>query len=157
MISGMSLPIVDDGRDHAGETADDTYERRGVANPRIIDLIAPDRETGEVVLKIFEPRPWGAVDDQLHQLEDKLNAYFNYLLDGFLIQQYPQYRDVPVRVHLECVEEPGDGEKPFLVAASRFAEAHGLRFTWKRVEDTKAWRAPWEDGVRRGAEPGDGG
>jgi len=95
-----------------------------------------------VVLKIFEPRPWGAVDGQLHQLEDKLNAYFNYILDGFLVQQYPRYRDLPVRVHLECVEEPDDGETPFLVAASRFAEAHGLRFTWKQVEHTTAWQAP---------------
>lgn len=146
----MSLPIVDDP---APDTPDDTsdgrasetaYERRGVVNPRIIDLITCDRETGHVVLKIFEPRPWGAVTRQLHQLEDKLNAYFGYVLDGFLAEQYPQYRDRPVRIHLECVAEPGEGELPFLAAATRFAEAHGLGFGVEVVKDTSRWRAPWE-------------
>lgn len=138
----MSLPIVEE------------RERRGVANPRIIDLITPDRERGEVVLKIFEPRPWGAVDRQLHQLEDKLNAYFGYVLDGFLAQQYPQYEDLPVRIRLECVEEPGEAEKPFLVAARRFSEAHGLLFEVEVVEDTRHWRAAWETEEARGTEPG---
>lgn len=119
-------------------------ERRGVANPRIIDLITPDRDRGEVVLKIFEPRPWGAVDRQLHQLEDKLNAYFGYVLDGFLAEQYPRYREMPVRIRLECVEEPGEAEKPFLAAARRFSESQGLRFEVEVVEDTRHWRAPWE-------------
>lgn len=146
----MSLPIVDDEPE---KPTDEIFERRGVANPRIVDLITSDRSTGEVVLKIFEPRPWGAVEDQLQQLEDKYNVYLGYVLDGFLTQQYPQYRDRPVRIHLECVEEPGDGEMPFLVAASRFAESQGLRFTWQRVEDTSAWRAPWEASK---AEKGEG-
>lgn len=125
-------------------------ERRGVANPRIVDLITPDRERGEVVLKIFEPRPWGAVDRQLHQLEDKLNAYFGYVLDGHLAQQYPQYRGTPVRIHLECVEEPGEAETPFLAAARRFSETHGLGFEVEVVEDTSHWRAPWETEADRG-------
>ena len=128
----MSLPIVEEP------------ERRGVANPRIIDLITPDRERGEVVLKIFEPRPWGAVDRQLHQLEDKLNAYFGYVLDGFLAEQYPRYRGMPVRIRLECVMEPGKGETPFLAAAERFSESQGLRFEVAVVEDTSHWRGPWE-------------
>jgi hypothetical protein len=129
-------------------------ERRGVANPRIIDLITPDRERGEVVLKILEPRPWGAVDRQLHQLEDKLNAYFGYVLDGFLERQYPQYREMSVRIRLECVEEPGEAETPFLAAARRFSEAHGLRFDLEVVEDTSRWRAPWEEGGGDGEEVG---
>lgn len=132
MIFSMSLPIVDDP------------ERRGVANPRIIDLITTDREAGEVVLKIFEPRPWGAVERQLHQLEDKLNAYFSYVLDGFLAQQYPQYKGRPVRIDIECVEEPGEAEEPFLTAASHFAATEGLGLTVEVVEDTSHWRAPWE-------------
>jgi len=139
----MPLPIVDQA---PGESPEPGYERRGVANPRIIDLVAADPETGEVVLKIFEPRPWGAVDRQLHQLEDKLNAYFGYVLDGFLAEQYPQYRDRPVRILLECVAEPGDGERPFLEAAASFAETHGLGFGVETVAEPRHWRAPWEGG-----------
>lgn len=149
----MSLPIVHDpapetpeepAKETAEESSETAFERRGVVNPRIIDLIAADREIGDVVLTIFEPRPWGAVTRQLHQLEDKLNAYFGYVLDGFLAEQYPQYRDRPVRIRLECVAEPGEGERPFLVAAARFSEAHGLGFEVEVVEDTSQWRAPWE-------------
>ena len=139
----MSLPIVEEP------------ERRGVANPRIIDLITTDRERDEVVLKIFEPRPWGAVERQLHQLEDKLNAYFSYVLDGFLAQQYPQYKGRSVRIHIECVEEPGEAEEPFLTAATRFAASEGLGLTVEVVEDTSHWRAPWEEGAQGGTGGGD--
>lgn len=135
----MPLPIV-------GDRDEETFERRGVANPRIIDLITPDHQRGEVVLKIFEPRPWGAVERQLHQLEDKLNAYFGYVLDGFLAEQYPQYRDLPATIRLECVEDPRAEERPFLEAAARFAESQGLRFEVVLVEDTASWSAPWEPG-----------
>lgn len=110
-------------------------EERGARNPRIVDLITPDPEAGEVVLKILEDRPWGADPDQLQQHEDKLNAYFSYVLDGFLVQHYPQYEGMPVRIQLECVEEPSGEPLDFLEAATLFSARHDIRFVVRIVDD----------------------
>lgn len=121
------------------------YEPRGAHNPRIVDLVARDPERDEVVLAILEPRPWDGTEARLRQLEDKLNAYFGYVLDGFLARDYPDYDGLPVCVRLDCVAEPGAEERPFMAAAARFSAAHGMRFAVNVVDDPFARRAPWED------------
>lgn len=110
----------------------------------MVDLITTDPARGEVVLAILEPRPWDGSDERLRQLEDKLNAYFGYVLDGFLARDYPDYDGMPVCVRLDCVAEPGEAERPFMAAAARFCAAHGLRFAVEVVADPFARKAPWE-------------
>jgi hypothetical protein len=97
-----------------------------------------------VVLAILESRPWDGSDERLRQLEDKLNSYFGYVLDGFLARDYPDYDGMPVCVRLDCVAEPGEAELPFMAAASRFCAAHGLRFAVQVVADPFARKASWE-------------
>ena len=127
-------------------TPEERYEPRGVANPRIVDLVAADRERGEVVLAILEGRPWDGGDEQLRQLEDKLNAYFGYVLDGFLVRDYPDYEGLPAVIRLDCVEAPGEEQRVFLGAAAHFSAANGLRFEVNVVADPFAKKAPWEEG-----------
>lgn len=120
------------------------YQPRGVENPRIVDLVTTDPERGEVILAILEGRPWTGGEEQLRQLEDKLNAYFGYVLDGFLARDYPDYDGLPVVIRLDCAAEPGPAERPFLGAAAHFSAAHGLRFEVNLVTDPFAKKAPWE-------------
>jgi hypothetical protein len=119
-------------------------ERRGVENPRIVDLIAPDRRRGEIVLSLLEGRPWGGGREQLEQHDEKLDAYFVYVLDGHLAREYPQYRGMPARIEVVCVEEPGEAERPFLAGVARTAAENGLRFVVRIDPDPFARRAPWE-------------
>lgn len=120
------------------------YERRGVENPRIVDLIAADRRSGEVVLSLLEGRPWGGGREQLEQHDEKLDAYFVYVLDGHLARDYPQYKGMPARIELVCVEEPGEAERPFLAGVARTAMENGLRFVVRIDSDPFARRPPWE-------------
>ncbi len=122
----------------------ETYERRGVENPRIIDLLTTDTERGEVVLAILEGRPWGSVPEQMQQLEDKLNSYFGYVLDGHLGHQYPDYAGLPVLIRLDCVEPPGEEEEPYLRAVRRFCADNGLRWFVRVVDDPFVHHVPWE-------------
>jgi hypothetical protein len=126
-----------------GEGAE-PLERRGVENPRIVDLIAADRHSGEVVLSLLEGRPWGGGREQLEQHDAKLDAYFVYVLDGHLARDYPQYKGMPARIDLVCVEEPGEAERPFLAAVARTAVENGLRLVVRIDPDPFARRAPWE-------------
>ena len=107
---------------------DPAPELRGVSNPHVVDLVALDRETGEVMLLMLEERPFGSDPAQLRQLEGKLNSYLSYVLDGFLAEQYPQYAGLRVRFQLDCATPPREEERPFLTAARNFAAAEGIRF-----------------------------
>lgn len=107
-----------------------------------------DEGRGEVVLAVAEPRRWAsgeAAKRQLAEHEEKLNSYFGYVLDGHLAKQYPQYADMPVRVELRCVQEPGDDQRLFLGAVTRFCAENGLRFVVKVMDDPLGGKAPWEE------------
>jgi len=103
-------------------------EERGVHNPKVVDLVARDDDSGAVVLTMIEPRPWGAAPDQIRQIEDKFNSYLGYVKGGLLERQYPQYAGAPVVFRLECVQAPGRQESAFLDAVTKFAAEEAIRF-----------------------------
>lgn len=103
-------------------------EARGVHNPRVVDLIRLDTERDEVVLLMLEERPWGTVPEQLRQLEAKFNSYLAYVLDGHMVEQYPQYAGKRVCVRLDCAAPPGEGEQAMLTSMGNFAASENLSF-----------------------------
>jgi len=109
----------------------DPARARGVMNPAVVDLIELDQERGEVVLVMLEPRPWSEAEDQIDQLEAKLNSYLAYVFTQGLARDYPQYADKTVRFQLECAAPPGLTEEYFLAAARKHCEADGVHFVWK--------------------------
>jgi hypothetical protein len=80
--------------------------QNGVANPAVLDALGRDPQTGELVLVMMEPRPWSGGDEQLLQLQEKLNAYLSFALDGELAEQLPQFAGAPMRIQLACAEPP---------------------------------------------------
>ncbi len=98
----------------------------GVENPQVLDLITTDAETGDVLLVMVEQRPWGAHPHQLRQIEEKINRYMAYALDGFLAEQHPQYAGRRVRLRLDCAQPPAGEFERFVAAAQHAARAHGL-------------------------------
>ncbi len=78
----------------------------GVENPASLDAMAFDKETGEIVLIMVEPRPWDGSEERLFQLQEKLNAYLSFALDGELFDTFPQLVGKPIRVQLDCAEAP---------------------------------------------------
>ena len=100
----------------------------GVQNPAIIDLITLDKASDTVVLVMVERRTWGAVDEQLKQIEEKVNRYMGYVLDGFLAEQYPQYIGKDVRIRLDCAEAPTGEAARFVEAMTDAVESHGIHF-----------------------------
>ena len=80
-------------------------------------------ERGEVVLLMLEQRVWGSAPGQLRQLEEKFNRYLSFVLDGFLAEQFPQYKDQPVCFRLDCAGPPGDAAPgTILVTRGRHAK-----------------------------------
>ncbi|HEY0714269.1 MAG TPA: DUF6572 domain-containing protein [Polyangia bacterium] len=100
----------------------------GVENPMLMDLITVDSATDKVVLAMFERRPWDASPRQFSQIEEKINRYMGYVLDGFLADHYPQYIGKQVQLRLDCAQEPHGRAVDFVTAARQAIEAHGLEF-----------------------------
>jgi hypothetical protein len=103
----------------------------GVQNPKIMDLIEIDPVSDKVVLVMIEHRAWGAGPHQFQQIEEKINRYLGYVLDGHLAKHYPQHNGKRVRIRLDCVEEPRGDATRFVGAADHAIRAEGLEFIVK--------------------------
>ena len=72
----------------------------------VIDVIAQDANTGEVVLVMNEPSEWDDSDEQLLLLQERFNAYASFLLDGEMAEAHPELAGKPTRIELRCAHMP---------------------------------------------------
>ena len=72
----------------------------------VIDVIAEDPKTGEVVLVMNEPNEWDNSDEQLLALQERFNAYVSFLLDGEMAESHPELTGKPARIELRCANMP---------------------------------------------------
>jgi hypothetical protein len=87
----------------------DTEERTTKTTDRagVIDLIAHDPKTGEVVLVMNEPDEWDGSDEQLLTLQERFNAYVSFLLDGEMASDHPELAGKSARIEVRCTHVPG--------------------------------------------------
>lgn len=100
----------------------------GVENPKIVDLIELDAASDHVVLVMKERRDWVASAEQFRQIEEKINRYMGYVLDGHLVLHYPQYQGKRVQIRLDCAHEPHGEAARFVDAAGHSIREYGLDF-----------------------------
>jgi hypothetical protein len=96
--------------------SDHTLITTGVANPTVIDLFGFDSGRGEVLLVMNEPRPWDGGDEQLHQLQEKFNAYASFILDGEMTNAHPELAGKKARIELRCDQMPKESALALLQA-----------------------------------------
>src|SRR5437762_9167051 len=72
----------------------------------VIDVIAQNSNTGEVVLVMNEPEPWNDSDERLLALQERFNAYVSVLLDGEMAETHPELVGKPARIELRCAHMP---------------------------------------------------
>ena len=78
----------------------------GLEHPGVLDAFAHDTRANKVVLAMYEGRPWSGEDWQLFQLQEKLNAYVSFVLDGELAEGFPDLVGKPVEIQLRSIHEP---------------------------------------------------
>ena len=79
---------------------------RGVEHAHVIDIVADDARTGEAVLIMLEPRPWDGSERRLFELQEKINAYLSFALDGEMAEAWPALVGRPLRLQIDCVGMP---------------------------------------------------
>lgn len=87
----------------------------GMTQAGVIDFFAHDSQRDEVVLAMFEERPWADSELQLFQLQEKFNAYVSFLLDGEMAEAHPELVGKKARIEVRCATVP-DGRALDLLA-----------------------------------------
>ena len=72
----------------------------------MIDLLAHDTKTDEVLLVMNEPRAWDGSEERLHELQERFNVYVSFLLDGELAESYPELGKKHARIEVRCDHIP---------------------------------------------------
>ena len=78
----------------------------GMTRADVIDFFAYDPTRDQVVLAMYESRPWEDSDLQLFQVQEKFNAYVSFLLDGELADAHPELVGKNARIELRCADMP---------------------------------------------------
>ncbi len=78
----------------------------GLENPGVLDAFAHDTRDDKLVLAMYERRVWDGDDRQLFQLQEKLNAYLSFVLDGEMADSFPHLVGKPLEIQLRTVFEP---------------------------------------------------
>jgi hypothetical protein len=86
----------------------------GIERTGMLDAFAHDTREDILVLAMFETRPWEHGERQLWQLQEKLNAYVSFILDGEMKENFPHLEGKPVRIELRTVHEPSERALGFL-------------------------------------------
>jgi hypothetical protein len=79
----------------------------GIGNPGVLDAFAHDTRSGKLVMAMYERRPWDGGEAQLVQLQEKLNAYLSFALDGEMEESFPELAGKPLEIQLRTEHEPG--------------------------------------------------
>src|SRR6476661_1501440 len=72
----------------------------------VIDEIAEDPKTGQVVLVMNEPNEWDGSDEQLLSLQERFHAYVSFLLDGEMESGHPELAGKSARIEVRCAHMP---------------------------------------------------
>ena len=105
-----------------------------VEDSNTIDFVAHD-PNGEVVLVMVEGREWDGSDARLFELQEKINSYVSFALDGQLIEQHPELLGKPVRLELRCSRLPDPKTADFLGMVQKKLEEEGLGFSVQEIRD----------------------
>jgi len=101
----------------------------------VIDALAHDPATDDVVMTMVEPRPWDESDARVFELQEKMNSYLSFVLDGELNEQLPQLAGKRVRLQLDCLQPPNQKVAHFIEIIQRQVALLGLEFAVRVVSD----------------------
>jgi hypothetical protein len=113
----------------------------GVHNAQVIDLAARNPD-GTLRLVMQEHRPWDGSDQRLVELQDKVNAYLCFALDGQLEREYPGASARGLVLELECVEAPDEMVRALLRPLRDALTPLGLRFEVRLRGASEPWHDP---------------
>lgn len=85
-------------------------------DPGKVDLVA-EAADGSVELVIVQDHPWTGSDAQVASLQQKVQTYVSFALDGQLASQFPETQTRPWRIVVTSTEGRPDPRTRFILEA----------------------------------------
>ena len=106
-----------------------------VENPRVVDFLGVDKQSGEVVLSISDHLGWDDGNSHLLALQEKLNSYLAFVESGELLKEYPNGEGRRVRIDVVLKYRPSATGKRFLENAQATVKAAGFALEYRVHDD----------------------
>jgi hypothetical protein len=105
----------------------------GLENTNVLDAVGTEVESGCVVLSIFDSWTWEDEDQHLAALQDKLNAYFEFIESEQIKTEYPSANGRQIRIDLLSRFPIPPRAESFLEMAADVASELGVAITQRQA------------------------
>jgi hypothetical protein len=98
----------------------------------VIDFVARTTD-GDALLVAVEGREWDGSVEQLYELQEKVNRYVSFALEGEMVERYPHFAGRSVTIELRAVSAPDPATASFLDKIHDALELEGISFVVRRI------------------------
>jgi len=98
--------------------------KNGARHPEVIDFLTHKDNVCSLYIVQSEP----LTDELTLKLQEKINNYLTYALDGQLDEQYPDLRNMKLRIQIDINDEPEGIAAEFLEKVRPIIEEEGIEF-----------------------------
>jgi hypothetical protein len=99
-----------------------------------IDFISTTSE-GKVELTISDHLEWDFEKNHLLVLQNKINAYLDFVKSGQILEDYPSAQNKEITISVVMKYAPEEDALIFLNHCEKFMKKQGLEFKWEVVEE----------------------
>ena len=99
-----------------------------------IDFISTTPE-GKVDLTISDHLEWDEENNHLLILQNKLNAYLDFVQSGQILEDYPSAENNEITINVLMKYAPKEIALTFLNQCEKFVEEQGFKFKWEVVKE----------------------
>src|SRR5213592_4432253 len=102
-----------------------------VESAEVVDFVSIERATSDVVLTISDHLDWTDEPGHRQLLEEKINAYLDFIESGQLLQQYPKAKDRRVVIDIVMQYEPVSEARDFLTYTASIVADAGMTLSFR--------------------------
>ena len=103
-----------------------------IEQTNVVDIVAVDKDTGELVPTITDHLEWPAdSSDHLFLLQEKINAYLRFIESGEVVQSHPKADGRAMVILVALKYTPNDQAIRFLDKCREIIKNAGFRFRFR--------------------------
>jgi Family of unknown function (DUF6572) len=101
--------------------------QHSLRTPEQLDLVTLDSASGEYVLIISAMGNWDDSEEEQALLLQKINNYLNFVIEGGLLEHFPQSRGKPIRIQIDSAAALPPNADRIVTQAQALLLQHGVR------------------------------
>lgn len=100
----------------------------------VIDLVTRSKDGGQYDLVLVVDSGEWREKNALHALQEKINSYASYALDGAMVADYPDSAGRNKTILVQSIDVPPDDAVQFLMKVESLLKPEGLPVRLERLE-----------------------